>query len=442
MKPCKARRALLQGMGVSAALGLGACTATSPHTKKQPTAPSFSPKPAHVVVIGGGFGGVTAAKHLKKITPQINVTLIEYNPLYVSGPASNWVLGGLRHVNSITFNYDSLISRDGITVINEWVSAIDVEGKNVRLSSGDKIHYDRLIVSPGIDFKFEEIEGYGKTDTTRAPHAWKSGKQTALLRQQLKTMRNGGTVVIAPPKPPYRCLTAPYERVSMIAHYLKRHKPKSKVLILDAKPNFPQQENFIQGWETLYGYGTDKSLIEFVAAPDGEISKVDIKKLITYSKTSGEQVKADVLNIIPPQEAGLIAKAAHLTDESGWCPVNPVTAESTQVPYVHVIGDAANQSPLPKSGVAAYSTAIVCAASIAAIFNDHDPLDPHWTTTCGSLLAPDYGISVNQTFKLGPSNKLINASKADRITPTDGGFSAEASSIENRWHRITQDIFS
>ncbi|CAG0910800.1 unnamed protein product, partial [Cyprideis torosa] len=226
--------------------------------------------------------------------------------------------------------------------------------------------YDRLVLSPGVDLKFDAIEGYDPRDSNYVPHAWKAGKQTVALKQQITTMRDGGTFIIAPPANPYRCPAGPYERVSMVAHYLKKHKPKSKILILDGKTTFAEQDLFEQGWKKLYGYGTENSMIEFVPAPDGLVTRIDVRSRTAYAGSTNDPFQADVLNIIPPQEAGAIARSANVVDASGWCPVNQETWESTRVPDVYVIGDAAQQAPMPKTGFAANAQAKVCAAAIAS----------------------------------------------------------------------------
>lgn len=434
------RRKLIQTMGAAGlASSLAGCATVSSPAQKPAKSSEGVP---HVVVVGGGFGGATFAKYLKKFAPDTKVTLVEYNRYYTTGPGSNWVLGGLRHVNSITFAYDKLAERYGIEVIHDWVSAIDAEGKNIRLASGGRITYDRLVVAPGIDFKYEAIEGYSEKDTGKIPHAWKPGIQTALLRQQLQTMRDGGTFIITPPKNRFRCPPGPYERASMVAHYFKKHKPKSKIIILDAKTRFSKQARFIQGWEEFYGYGTDKSLIEFVPAPDGEIKHIDAEKKVAYAGVGETAFRADVLNIIPPQKAGRLAEVAYLTDDSGWCPVDPLTSESTQVPFVHVIGDAASMKPIPKSGFAANSQAKVCAAAMAAMFKGIDPLAPHWLNTCYSLVTPDFGISVARVYRASTTGQPESVPDSGGVTPKDGDFKAEASYAASWWHNITQDSFA
>ncbi len=422
---------LAGGASVVSGLSLAGC-ASNPKTG------SSSKK---VVVIGGGFGGGTAAKYIKKFDPSVDVTLIEYQKTYTTCPGSNWVLGGLKDLKSITHTYDAMKNKHGVNVIHGWVSVIDAENQKVQLSSGESIGYDRLIVSPGIDFKFDTIEGYSEKDVGSVPHAWKAGPQTTLLRNQLVAMPDGGTFVIAPPPNPFRCPPGPYERVSMVAHYFKQHKPKSKILVLDAKPKFSKQKLFMKGWEDLYGYGTDNSMIEWVGAPDGKVTKVDVKTKTAYAGDLEEAVKADVLNIIPAQKAGSIAAATGLTNDSGWCPVDPKTWESTLIPNVHVIGDSAIQSPLPKSGYAANSEAKVCAAAIVDLLNGREPGEPSWVNTCYSLVGPKYGISVAMVYDLTKEGKIGKVKGSGGLTAMDASRRKEANYSENWLINISNDIF-
>jgi hypothetical protein len=239
-----------------------------------------------VVVVGGGAGGATAAKYLRMYDPSIEVTLIEANPHYHTCFMSNEVLSGERTLDSIKFGYDGL-KRRGVKVVHDTVTAIDPQARTVTTQGGQSFAYDRAIVAPGIDFKFEAIEGYSAEVAESLPHAWKAGPQTALLRKQLEAMKNGGTVIIAPPADPFRCPPGPYERASQIAHYLKRHKPKSKILILDAKDAFSKKGLFEKGWTQLYGYGTDNSLIEFIpASSDGKVLRVDPQAMKVFGEIS------------------------------------------------------------------------------------------------------------------------------------------------------------
>lgn len=395
----------------------------------------------HVVVIGGGFGGATAAKYVRKFDDSIKVTLIEGNKEYTTCPGSNWVIAGERDLSSITFNYDGL-KKHGVEVINDWVTGIDASAKTVKLKGGDSVKYDRLIVSPGIELQ-GNVEGYTADSYEKVPHAWKAGPQTALLRDQLHAMEDGGTVIIAPPPNPFRCPPGPPERISMMANYLQKNKPKSKILVLDAKDKFSKQGLFIQGWEKLYGYGTDNSMIEWVpASKGGTVKSIDVANMTVTAGDMDETHKGDVINIIPAQKAGTIAKEAGLTDDSGWCPVNHQTWESTQHENIHVIGDAAIQSPLPKSGYAANSEAKVCAANVVALMKEKDPVDPSWVNTCYSLVGPDYGISVAMVYNM-VDGKVAKVEGSGGLSAKDDMAMRPMESVfAQAWYTsITNDIF-
>ncbi len=429
------RKFLGQAAGLAAGAGLTLAGCATSGNK-----PAASAKKARVVVIGGGFGGATAAKYLKRFGPELEVTLVEYNKKYYTCPGSNWVLGGLRDLESISFTYDGL-RKHGVKVVHDWVTAIDADGQNVRLASGGQLPYDRLVVSPGIDFRWDTVAGISEKDSNTIPHAWKAGPQTAILRNQIMSMRRGGTFVIVPPPNPFRCPPGPYERVSMVAHYLKQHNPTAKIIILDPKPKFSKQGLFTAGWKKLYGFGTDNSMIEWIGGDDGKVSKIDVATRTAYHGPLEEAVKADVLNFVPAQKAGRLAEAAGLTDASGWCPVNQATWESTRVPKVHVIGDAAIQKPLPKSGFAANSEAKMCAAAIVGLLRGEDAGPPSFINTCYSLVAPHYGISVAMVYTL-KDGKVAKVKGAGGLTPPNVDVSQEAAYAQSWWQTITADVWS
>jgi sulfide dehydrogenase [flavocytochrome c] flavoprotein subunit len=398
-----------------------------------------------VVVVGGGTGGATAAKYLRLADPSIEVTLIEANEHYYTCYMSNEVLGGERTIDSIKFGYTGL-GKHGIKVVHDVVTAIDAGAKVVKTQGGGTFNYDRCIVAPGIDFKWEDIEGYDAKVAKEIPHAWKAGQQTVTLRKQLESMADGGTVVIAPPPNPFRCPPGPYERASQIAHYLKHKKPKSKILILDPKPKFSKQGLFLQGWRALYGYETDNSMIEWRSSAQGSNDNAVVKvDAASKTVTTGfeDEIKADVLNVIPAQKAGAIAFAAGLTDDSGWCPINLHTFESTIHPGVHVIGDASIATGMPKSGYAANSEAKVCAASVAALLKGEEPGTPSYVNTCYSIVGEDYGISVAAVYRLAEDgSKIVNV--AGGLTPSDATPEMRAREVQyaHSWFtNITNDIF-
>lgn len=349
---------------------------------------------ARIVVVGGGFGGATAARYIKRLNPSIQVTLIEPHHTFYTCPFSNLYLAGLRTLDQQAHGYEGLKSL-GVEVIHDYATTVDADKKTVLLNEGQPIAYDKLLLSPGIDFRWNEVEGYDEAASLRAPHAWKTSEQIQLLKLQLKTMPDGGTFVMSVPDNPFRCPPGPYERASMVAHYLKQHKPKSKILILDAKDAFSKQALFQEGWERFYG-----DMIEWVPlSQDGKVMRVDAKNL-TVESDFGELHEADVLNVIPPQKAGAIAYAAGVTDASGWVPINPHTFESTLVPDIYVVGDATQAAPMPKSGFSANSQAKVAAAAMVNALAGKEADTPYFANTCYSLIAPEYGISVAHRYTL------------------------------------------
>ena len=389
-----------------------------------------------VVIVGGGVGGATAAKYIRRADSSVEVTLIEPNKHYYTCFMSNEVIGGDRSMDSIKFGYDGL-RKHGVTVVHDTVTAIDAKGQKVTTKGGKSFSYDRCIVAPGISF-VDNIEGYDAAAAEKMPHAWKAGPQTVLLRKQLEAMADGGMVLIAPPPNPFRCPPGPYERACQIAHYLKSHKPKSKILILDSKDKFSKQGLFTQAWDRHY-----KGMIEWVKAVDtgGGVKSVDAKTGTV--STEFEEYKPAVTNIIPAQVAGTIAKVAGLTDEKGWCPIDGKTFESTLHKGIHVIGDAAHQSPLPKSGYAANSEAKVVAAAVVDLVNGREPGTPSWVNTCYSIVAPQDGISVAMVYNL-VDGKVAKVAGSGGLTPMDSSPADRAREVQyaHSWfNNITNDIF-
>lgn len=368
-----------------------------------------------VVVIGGGFGGATAAKYLKRYDPNLDVTLIDAGKSHFTCPFSNTVIGGLNDMSYIERKFDVLANKHGVKVYTDMVVAIDGATKVVKTQSGKTFEYDRLVVSPGIDMKWNAIEGYDQAAAEKMPHAWQAGPQTMLLRKQLEAMPAGGLVVIAAPGNPFRCPPGPYERASLIAGYLKRNKPKSKLLILDSKDAFAKDKLFKEGWEKLYD-----DIIEWVpASKNGKVAKVSAKDGVV--ETDFEKFKPSVANIIPPQQAGKIAITAGLADKSGFCPIDPNTFESTMVKGIHVIGDAAIAGAMPKSGYSASSQAKVAAAAIVALLRGEKPGAMSAINTCYSLLAPDYGISVAAVFNV-KDNKIASIPGSGGVSPMGANY--------------------
>ena len=391
-----------------------------------------------VVVIGGGFGGASCAKYLRRLSTDIDVTLVERDSRFMTCPFSNAVLGGLYDMDFITHGYDALRDKYGVKVVHDSAVDIDADAKKVRLAGGSSLQYDRLVVSPGIDLRWNAIEGYDEAASTTMPHAWKAGEQTTILRRQLEAMPDGGVVIIAPPANPFRCPPGPYERASLIAHYLKENKPRSKILIYDAKPKFSKQPLFEQGWQALY-----PGMIEWISESEGgAIDAVDVKAM-TVNPTFGDPQKGDVINVIPPQKAGMIAAIAGLADESGWCSVDQRTFESKAHKDIHVIGDASIATPMPKSGFAASSQGKVCATAIVASLSGQEMPDPSYVNTCYSLVGPDYGISVAAVYRLGEDG-IAAVAGAGGVSPKDAD--AEFRVAESRyalgWYQsITSDTW-
>lgn len=390
---------------------------------------------AQVVVVGAGFGGATCAKYIRRYAPDVQVTLVEPNKRFITCPFSNTVIGGLNPMSAITHGYDRLRKTAGIALIHDTVTAIDAEARTVRLHGGKTLRYDRLVVAPGIDIRFDAIPGYDPAAAKRMPHAWKAGAQTVLLRKQLKAMKNGGTVVITSPPNPFRCPPGPYERASLIAHYLKKNKPKSKVLILDAKDKFSKQGLFMEGWQKRY-----PGMIEWVpGGKGGAVQRVEPKTRTIVTEL--ETYRADVANIIPPQRAARIAQKVGLTNEQGWCPIDPKTMASTQLPGIHVIGDAAVMGAMPKSAYAANSEAKVCAAAVIAALKDLPMVSAKMINTCYSLIAPDYGISVAGVYHLTDKG-IVDVDGAGGVSPADADatFRAQEADYTRAWYKsIVQD---
>ncbi|MDD5394465.1 MAG: FCSD flavin-binding domain-containing protein [Thiothrix sp.] len=399
-----------------------------------------------VVVIGGGTGGATVAKYLRRLDSNLDVTLIEKSAIYTTCYMSNEVLNGERTLESLQFNYDGLKAH-GVKVVVDEVTGIDYNGKLVLTKGGISYPYDRCVLSPGIDFKYDAIAGFSEAAIDTVPHAWKAGPQTLVLRDQLKAMQNGGTVVIAAPPNPYRCPPAPYERASQIAYYLKKNKPNSKVIILDPKTSFTKQALFEQAWTELYGYKTDNAMIEWWA---GDTKAAGVVEVDVASKTAitqfGDRVQGAVLNVIPPQKAGKLAFDADLVDSTGWCPVNKLTFESTRHANVHVIGDACMADSLPKSGFAANSEGKVCAAAIYALLNGQEVESPSFSNGCYSLVGKDYAISVVGVYRLSDDGKIVEG------IPGSGGTSSLTATAQDRlfdasyayswYNNFTQDVFN
>jgi NADPH-dependent 2,4-dienoyl-CoA reductase/sulfur reductase-like enzyme len=387
-----------------------------------------------VVVVGGGFGGATAARFLRR--NGVSATLLEPNATFVACPFSNAVISGERRLDAQKFGY-AAIAAEGVKVVHAAATSVDTNGKSVTVSDGTKIPYDRLILSPGIDIIWGGLEGYDEAAAARLPHAWQAGEQTLLLRRQLEAMPDGGLVVMSVPPNPYRCPPGPYERASLIAWYLKSHKPRSKILVLDAKDVFSKQKLFQNAWKQLY-----PGLLEWVSLSDGgKVVRVDPASL-TFETEFGSH-KADVGIVVPPQRAGAIAVLSGAADRSGWCPIDPVTFESRLVPGVHVLGDAAIAGAMPKSAFAANAQAKVCADAVSALLRGDKPEEPRLINTCYSVAAPEYGFSVAGVYR--PVNGMLTEIEgAGGTSPLDAPETQRVQEARygDRWFQtITAEVF-
>lgn len=391
-----------------------------------------------VVIVGGGFGGATAAKYIKRRNPDIAVTLVEANDRFYTCPFSNLYIGGLRDFDSIGHSYDELTGEYGVELVKGWAQDVDGEAHTLTLASGEVLNYDKLVLSPGIDLRWGAIEGYDEAAAELAPHAWKAGAQTQILRHQLEAMEDGGTFLMSAPADPFRCPPGPYERVSLIANYFKNNKPNSKILILDSKDAFSKQGLFQAGWNELYG-----DMIEWVSlSNDGKVVRVDAAAGEVETEF-GVVHKADVLNIIPPQKAGSIAEAAGVTNEGGWAPVHAATFESQLVKDIHVIGDASVAAPMPKSGFSANTQGKVAAAAIVAAFAGEEAITPSWANTCYSLVGPEYGISVAAVYAV-ENDQIISVPDSGGVSPAeaDADFRRREALYAAGWYdAITNDTW-
>jgi sulfite dehydrogenase len=392
---------------VSAALALAGCA--TPGGSK-----------ARVVVIGGGYGGATAAKYIRMWDPGIEVVMVERADVFTSCPISNLVLGGNRSMQDIRHGYDGLRKR-GVQVVRDEATAVDVAKKTVKLARGADLRYDRLVVSPAVDFLFDEVQGYAASQAT-VLHAWKAGEQTIALRQQLEAMKDGGVYVLSIPVAPYRCPPGPYERACQVAHYFKRAKPRSKIVLLDANPDVTSKGPlFKRAWEELY-----KGMIEYRG--NAKVLGVDGKSMTV--RTDFDTVKGDVLNVVPPQRAGDIAqKAGLITHNNRWCDVDWRTLESKAVKEVHVLGDATlSASAMPKSGHMANAHAKVCAAAVIELLNGRAPNpNPVMTNTCYSFVSDKEVIHVASVHQYDAAQNTILPVKGA------GGVSAARSEQEGAY---------
>ena len=386
-----------------------------------------------VVVIGGGFAGATCARFVKRMDPRVTVTLVEASRTFTACPFSNSVIAGLRDLTAQQFGYDKTAA-SGVAINFATATAVDTQARMVTLSDGVRLGYDRLVTAPGVDIRWDSLPGYTEAAAERMPHAWKAGPQTLLLRNQLEAMADGGTVIISAPANPFRCPPGPYERASLIAYYLKTKKPKSKLIVLDAKDAFSKQGLFQNAWKELYPN------LEWVPlSKGGKVNAVDVGAMML--STDFDRYRGDVVNVIPPQKAGRIAEVAGVTNNTGWCPINPGTFESTLQPGIHVIGDATIAGAMPKSAFAANAQAKVCAAAVVKLLAGQKPDEPRLINTCYSLAAPDYGISIANVYR-PKDGVLVDAGGSVSPANAPASFRAQEAMFANGWFKtITGEVF-
>jgi NADPH-dependent 2,4-dienoyl-CoA reductase/sulfur reductase-like enzyme len=373
-----------------------------------------------VVVIGGGYAGATAAKYLRLWSQGgIQVTVVEPRTQFISCPLSNLVLGGSKQLDELTFAYDMLKSHHGIQWVNDEVLSIDAENKLVQLKAGT-IPYDKVIVAPGIDFNFDQLPMLASREAqSEIPHAWKAGSQTIRLRRQLEMMRDGGVFVMSIPKAPYRCPPGPYERACQVAHYFKQNNPSAKVIVLDANPEIISKKGlFTKVFAENYA-----GMIDY--RPNSAVVEVDVASKTV--KTEFETVRADVLNVIPPQRAGKLAQTVGMANvDKRWCEVDFLTYESKILPNVHVIGDSVSAA-LPKSAHMATSQARVCASAVVALLAQKEPDPaPVFANTCYSFINDKMAMHVANVYRYDSAKKIM-------VSAEGGGVSDKPSELEGSY---------
>lgn len=389
-----------------------------------------------VVVIGGGAGGATIARYLAKDSDgALDVTLVEANPIYTTCFFSNLYIGGFRDFESLQHGYDK-VAAGGVTVINDMATGVDRAARTVTLAGGQVLAYDRLVLSPGIDFKDGSVPGWSaEAHAEIMPHAYKAGPQTQLLKAMVESMPEGGTFAMVAPPNPYRCPPGPYERISMVAHVLKQKSPTAKILILDPKDKYSKQALFEEGWGRHYD-----GMVEWVG-PEFGGGAVEVRPETMEIVVEGEVQKVDCCNVIPGQMAGKIAQIAGVTDESGWAPVHPDSMKAKADENVFVLGDASAQGDMPKSGFAANSQAKVAAMTIRAELTGSKAFPAKYTNTCWSLIAPEDGVKVGASYEPTPE-KIASVDSFISATGEDAALRKATYEESLGWYAgITADMF-
>lgn len=389
-----------------------------------------------VVVVGGGAGGATVARYLAKGSKgAIDVILVEPSRIYYTCFFSNLYIAGMREFSSLGHTYGNLASEYGINVIHDFAIGVDRDAKTVTLAGGSVLPYDRLLLSPGIDFKDGAVEGWDVTSQQKMPHAYKAGSQSQLLKAQLESMPQGGTYCMVAPPNPFRCPPGPYERISMAAHYLQVNNPTAKIIIADPKPKFSKMALFQEGWGLHYD-----GMIDWVG-PDFGGGNVQVRPDAMEVVIDGEVTKVDVCNVIPAMKAGKIAEIAGVTNEAGWAPVHAATMQSRMDENIHILGDSAHQGDMPKSGFAANSQAKVAAMAIRGALTGSKVFPAKFSNTCWSLIQTNDGIKVGASYE-ATDEKI--AKTAGFISQTGESADLRQATYEESvgWYAgITADMF-
>ena len=423
------RRSFNRLMGTAAAVGLMTSVGSASSVLAKGKAR------ARVLIIGGGAGGASVAHQIRKNSKKIDVTLIEPNSTYTSCFFSNHYIGGFRSMKSLQHNYEGL-KKTGVRLVHDFARSVSPDKKVVSLKSGVELAYDKLVLSPGIDVNYDAVEGYNEDVAKIIPHAWTAGVQAQNLRRQLLDMKDGGVVVVSVPGNPYRCPSAPYERATLIAHYLKHYKPASKLIILDNKSLFPQMELFEEAWAGEY-----KGYVEWLPGDKhGGVVKVLANEMSLVTR-NGDKMKADVINLIPPQKASAIAVQAGCTD-GDWCPIIPDSFASRLVKDIFVLGDAATANNMPKSASSAQSQAQIVANVIAAQLTGRKMFPPRYRNTCWSLLSTNNAIKSGASYTAG---KELVEQRTSFISDVkeDKGIRAGNFKESLKWYdEITSEMFA
>jgi len=419
----KLNRRVFLGTGVAAATLAAPMVHAAGHGKPR------------VVVIGGGAGGATAARYIAKDSKgEIDVTLVEPTRTYYTCFFSNLYIGGFKQLSDIGHTYGTLAAEYGVNVVHDWAIGVDRNAKTVSLAGGGSVPYDKLILSPGIDFVDGSVAGWDLSSQNAMPHAYKAGSQSELLKAQLMAMPQGGTYAMVAPPNPYRCPPGPYERVSMVAHYLKANNPTAKIIVADPKPKFSKMALFQEGWNNHY-----EGMVDWIGSEFGG-DNVSVDPGAMTVDIDGETTKVDVCNVIPAMKAGRIAELAGVTD-GNWAPVNAVDMSSKADADIYVLGDASQQGDMPKSGFSANSQAKVCANAVRGALTGSKVFPAKFSNTCWSLIETNDGVKVGATYE----------ATEEKIAKVDGFISKTGETSDVRkatyeesegWYSgITADMF-